>query len=149
MTGLDPVYVATVSVPGYLPMTDEPAVFDTAREAWAWLAEERGRDQEQCELIPGDTSQFELEALSVGRARLAGQLLNGNQEGGDGPGAVYAPTPGYFGDHDLGLVYAVSRVEHADYPHYAGYLHDCPACLARCYCDGEHAQCVHEGEHYL
>jgi hypothetical protein len=38
-------FVATVNVPGYLPQEDEPAVFDTAREAWAYLRDERMGDE--------------------------------------------------------------------------------------------------------
>jgi hypothetical protein len=39
-------YVATVNTPGYLPEDDEPAVFETARDAWEYLAEEVERDAE-------------------------------------------------------------------------------------------------------
>jgi len=41
------MFVATVHVPGYMPMDDDPPVFDTASEAWAYLATERERDEDQ------------------------------------------------------------------------------------------------------
>ncbi len=36
-------YVATMNVPGYLPEDDDPAVFDDIPSAWAYLAGERER----------------------------------------------------------------------------------------------------------
>lgn len=36
-------YVATINVPGYLPMDDDPPVFDSAREAWQYLVGEVDR----------------------------------------------------------------------------------------------------------
>jgi hypothetical protein len=33
--------------------------------------------------------------------------------------------------------------EHADYPHHPGYLYDCPACEAHCYCKPGDTECVH------
>lgn len=42
---------------------------------------------------------------------------------------------------------AVPTVNHTDYPHHPGYLHDCPACEASCHCTEGNAECVFEGEH--
>lgn len=36
---------------------------------------------------------------------------------------------------------------HVDYPHTPGYLHDCPACAARCHCSPGSADCVFDGYH--
>lgn len=36
---------------------------------------------------------------------------------------------------------------HVDYPHFSGYLFDCPACEASCHCAPGNAECVFEGEH--
>lgn len=36
---------------------------------------------------------------------------------------------------------------HVDYPHWPGYLIDCPACEAECHCAPGNAECVYEGEH--
>lgn len=37
--------------------------------------------------------------------------------------------------------------EHVNYPHYPGYLYDCPACEAECHCTEGNAVCVFDGEH--
>lgn len=147
---LPPVYVATVYVPGYLPMSDEPAAFDTAREAWAWLADERQRDEDAA---PDDSDTGEYsEWLAALRHIASNDHEHGNRHedwptNASGSGYVHADTPGSDSPHDLGLIYRVSRVDHADYPHEAGYLPDCRACEARCHCDGESAECVYGGDH--
>jgi len=33
-------------------------------------------------------------------------------------------------------------MDHVDYPHTPGYLYDCPACEAECFCTPGSAQCV-------
>ena len=38
-------------------------------------------------------------------------------------------------------------LQHVDYPHEPGYLHDCPACQARCHCTPDAAPCVYDGPH--
>lgn len=95
-----PRYVATINVPGYLPMDDEPPVFDTAREAWQYLADERERGEDETEGEEYSQTFFTLRALAH----------DGPAEG-DEPGTVYGYTPGYEGEHDLGLVYSVSIAE--------------------------------------
>lgn len=98
-----PRYVATINTPGYLPMDDNPPVFDTAREAWEYLATERGYAEDDA---PGGVDYSDtwhtLQALGTGEAE------------GDQPGTVYGPTPGHDGDHDLGLAYTVSVAEGGD-----------------------------------
>lgn len=47
----------------------------------------------------------------------------------------------------IGRAYHVRYIYHVDYPHEPGYLPDCPACEAVCWCDGESAECVYGGEH--
>ena len=37
--------------------------------------------------------------------------------------------------------------DHVDYPHEPGYLHDCPACEARCHCEQYSPMCVYTGRH--
>lgn len=101
-------YLATINVPGYLPMDDDPPIFDAAREAWAYLADER-RDAEDSAFQPGDDTGFSatvnmLESLGDGTLSL-------DEVGVDGTGSVGGVTPGYTGDHDLGLIYSVSIVE--------------------------------------
>jgi hypothetical protein len=107
-------YVATINVPGYLPEDDDPAVFDTATEAWWYLYHERcnddwqdvdlpteGHDHRPSTLCPicSDVEDSET-ADELGRMAIQGQS-----------GTVYGPTPGYDGDHDLGLAYSVTEVD--------------------------------------
>lgn len=89
-------FLATINVPGYLPMDDEPPVFDTAREAWQYLVSEVERSWDD---FPEDDNGACIEAHT--------QFHNVNQ---DEEGTVYAPTPGYDGNHDLGLAYSVTEI---------------------------------------
>jgi hypothetical protein len=81
-------YVATINVPGYLPMDDDPPVFDTAREAWEYLYEEHER------AVDGAEAWREDDGIDIHNM--------------DREGVIYASTPGYEGDHDLGLAYCVT-----------------------------------------
>lgn len=91
-------YVATVNVPGYLPENDDPPTFDSPREAWQYLVGEVDRWWDS---FPED------EAGACIEAHTAMHNLDQSQTG-----TVYvAATPGYWGDHDLGLAYSVSEVE--------------------------------------
>lgn len=136
-------YLAVVNVPGYLPMADEPAEFDSARDAWEYLADERRRDED--DLGDGEYSET-VDALA--RQADAGWLVCDFER----VGAVYGPTPGYDGSHDLGLSYSVTvadEPEHVNYPHEPGRLYDCPACEAQCHCDADPGttECVYSGPH--
>lgn len=128
-------YVATINVPGYSPMADEPAVFDTAHEAWSWLAGEREHDEDHAS--DGDTGYSDTHTSLV----QLGDAIESQ------PGSVWGDTPGYDGNHDLGLAYSVQELAHATYPHEPGRLHDCAACEAYCWCvDSSHMElCVHCG----
>lgn len=102
-------YVATINVPGYLPTDDDPPVFDTPAEAWQYLADERQKDEDaNCDVIVVPVGEEwsetvrELDTL----ASTAGVTCNCN---GCSLGTVYGDTPGYEGDHDLGLAYSVSE----------------------------------------
>lgn len=99
------MYVATINVPGYLPMDDDPPMFDQAREAWLWLAQERQRDEDAAEM-PGDSySQTVLDLEHrASRVDAWGHPVSRR-------GTVYGSTPGYEGDHDLGLAYSVTEVQ--------------------------------------
>lgn len=98
-------YVATINVPGYLPMDDEPPTFETTAAAWGYLADERKRDD--AAWIPDDPEDPEGPA-SLDECTLT---LEAYERDGHGEGTVYGNTPGYDGDHDLGLAYSVSAVE--------------------------------------
>lgn len=91
------MYVATINIPGYLPQDDDPPTFETAREAWQYLVGEVDRSWDY---YPEDTNGACLEAHT--------EMHNLDQSQ---PDTVYAPTPGYVGDHDLGLAYSVTYEE--------------------------------------
>jgi hypothetical protein len=108
-------YVATINVPGCLPMDDEPPIFETAGEAWWWLYHERcdadwrdvelpedaEHDHRPTSLCPTCSEIEDSEtADELGRFAISGEV-----------GTVYGPTPGYTGEHDLGLAYSVTYVE--------------------------------------
>ena len=96
-------YVATVNVPGYLPMDDEPAVFGSILDAWGYLADERMHGEEDgacfrehgCQWAPGKPYTSTVQEIQTMTT----------------VGTVKGDTPGYHGDHDLGLAYSVSVVE--------------------------------------
>lgn len=89
-------YVALINTPAYLPWDDEPPTFDNPWEAWVYLADQRRRqedDAEDAHLYPAYTDTVhELDRCA---------------DNGTGIGTVYGPTPGYDGEHDLGLAYSV------------------------------------------
>jgi hypothetical protein len=95
------MYVAIVNTPGYLP-DDEPVKFDTASEAWAYLADERMRDEHEHD---GTLSSVYAE-LDARANRTAADGTNVARSG-----TVYGDTPGYDGDHDLGIAYSVEPAE--------------------------------------
>lgn len=104
------MFVATINIPGYLPMDDDPPTFDTAREAWEYLAGEREHAED------GDDSLTEYtQTVSVLDHAATDQVYGNPFEdcplNADGTGTIYGPTPGYDGDHDLGLAYSVSVAE--------------------------------------
>lgn len=110
-------YIAIVNVPGYSPMSDEPATFDSAQEAWAYLADERERDEDDT-LTDDETPYSETHArlaylahpLHWEHEHAASWVVNNGLDS-DGTGVVYSDTPGYTGDHDLGLAYSVQIAE--------------------------------------
>lgn len=97
------MYVATINVPGYLPTDDDPPGFETAREAWQYLAE-----QLDLEWRSGPESPSQATTLADLDRRANPRWLVCDFER---VGTVYGPTPGYDGDHDLGLAYSVEYVE--------------------------------------
>lgn len=101
-------YITIVNVPGYLPdgMDEEPAEFDTAKDAWYALYHERIDDESNypCPLC-NDTMTHgpfgDCDDDSDAATALADMARR------DEPGVCYLSTPGYDGDHDLGLAYSV------------------------------------------
>lgn len=113
------MYVATINVPGYLPMDDDPPTFETAAEAWWYLYHERCQAEldAPCDLCDdtmshgpcGDCDDDSETARELSkRARWASSGLVCDFEA---VGSVHGPTPGYRGDHDLGLAYSVTELE--------------------------------------
>lgn len=95
-------YIATINVPGYLPMDDDPPVFDSPGEAWGYLRDERERAEDDTAEEDDDTysdTYYSLRRRAKDTARVptAANALD----------TVTGPTPGYQGDHDLGLAYSV------------------------------------------
>jgi hypothetical protein len=111
------MYTATINVPGYLPMDDDPPIFETAAEAWWYLYHERcyGESDYPCRVCVEETGedcgeQSETADELSKRAKWAESGLVCDFET---QGTVYGDTPGYDGDHDLGLAYSVTLVEEA------------------------------------
>ena len=99
-------YVATINIPGYLPMDDDPPVFDTAVEAWEYLANIRREFEDSAEL-PGDSYSDTVLALEANSMRMKA----------DGTpyqftGTVYGPSVlGENDPHDLGYAYSVEWLD--------------------------------------
>lgn len=91
-------YQAIYNSVGYLSEQDEIPLFDTAAEAWGYLAQER-RDHEDGEEVDSGHSIIvqELER----RAAISDSPL----------GVVLGDTPGYTGAHDIPIVYEVRIAE--------------------------------------
>lgn len=106
------MYTARINVPGYLPTDDDPPVFDTAAEAWWYLAEERERDEDN---YPEWADHGCPDSTACGYSETHGELVDAanfaHTSEWDGIDTIYGPTPGYDGSHDLGLAYSVSAVE--------------------------------------
>lgn len=104
-------YVAYVNVPGYMPMSDEPAVFENSADAWDYLADERKRDDNAW--IPENSDDpdgpHRLDDTTLELERYARE--------NHGIGTVYGNTPGCEPEeciHDLGLAYSVDYAEDDD-----------------------------------
>jgi hypothetical protein len=104
-------YVAEVNVPGYLPTSDEPVVFETAEAAWAWLCDARELDEEHEESEDWSATRGVLALLATESASLPTPAGTGVSVmvGPDRCGTVYGPTPGVDPAHDLGLAYSVTE----------------------------------------
>lgn len=88
-------FTAIINTPGYLPDSDDVPVFDTPGEAWAYLADER-REAEDAFTFARDYSDTV-------------NTLDAYATANHGEDVVYGPTPGYDGDHDLGIAYSVQE----------------------------------------
>lgn len=101
-------YVATMNTPGYLPMDDEPPVFATPEEGWNYLEDERRRGEDD---YADPSFEGYSETLNILETLAEGTTAARENAGVDpdtGTGTVYGATPGYDGDHDLGIAYSVT-----------------------------------------
>lgn len=103
------MYVATINVPGYLPMDDDPPVFDTAAEAWQYLMDERERAINEAAHIDDIGTSFGDDQTWL--------VMRGHRDAGY-TGSVYGFNPSlsasfdeFEENHDLGLAYSVTEVE--------------------------------------
>ncbi len=95
------MFQAIINVPGYLSEQDETPEFETCEQAWAYLRDERMRDlDDPMNDEDDDKPDYALEEME-------GYLSE------PAVGTVYGTTPGYDGDHDLGLAYSVVEVIYA------------------------------------
>jgi hypothetical protein len=103
-------FIAIINTPGYMPEA-EPAEFDTVGEAWEWLAQERRDAEDEAETV----AQGYSATVNILDTLAADQDWSTCENAGVDPlsaeGTVYGPTPGYEGDHDLGLAYTVTSRE--------------------------------------
>lgn len=106
------MFVAIVNVPGYLPMAEDLPTFESAAEAWSYLAEERQRDD--AAWVPDFPEDPEGPA-SLDATCL--ELERRSTEQYPHVGTVYGPTPGMDADdarYDLGLAYSVDYAEESE-----------------------------------
>jgi hypothetical protein len=106
-------FLATVNVPGYLPMDDDPPVFDTAAQAWASHANGREGWEDDFPDWPFEGIGEYTETVEALRYAAGPDVEYGNPcedwpLNADGTGVIYGDTPGYDGRHDLGLAYCVT-----------------------------------------
>lgn len=112
-------YVAIINTPGYMSEQDELPTFDTAREAWEYLAEERMRAEEAAEDDDGAEWSDTVDTLGAlgeeahWRHSEHGVWLAENGFNPDGTGTVYGGTPG-GAMYDLGVAYSVQLAEEGE-----------------------------------
>jgi len=121
-------FMAVTNVPGYLP-EGEPGIFDTAREAWSHLHQERRWEEDYA---PDDGTGEYSDTCDWLEYLASPDVEYGNRHDGrarqldaSGAGSVHGPSINP-GEHDLGLCYTVTALP-------------CPP-----WCSGEHP-CTEEG----
>lgn len=106
------MYVATINTPGYLPEDDEPWEFDTASQAWEYLAHERQMVEEDHDVDDhydlADLDRYEIsdvvDALRDMAATTERDIVLVQE-------CLWGHTMGRRGDPlDLGLAYCVTPV---------------------------------------
>lgn len=122
-------FIAIINIPGYLSMADEPDLFDTAAEAWDYLAAERRDSEDEYEEWRESYSETVLQ-LEANSMRLMADNTPYNFTG-----TVYGQTPGSDSEHDLGLAYSVDYYE-GEFPE-CKHLHAKATCgiCGKSWCD--------------
>lgn len=86
--------------------------FETAQQAWAYLADELAREED---MHPDDLGEYSSTVTALRYLASDDHVPGSPHEdwptSTEGVGTVYGSTPGYDGDHDLGLAYSVVRSE--------------------------------------
>jgi hypothetical protein len=108
-------FAATINIPGYLPLADETPVFDTAQDAWGYLAEERELAEDYAPVDPDTGHETGEYSGTWGHLKYiaSGEHQHGNPNedwptNADGTGTVYGGNmTGPDDEHDLGLAYTV------------------------------------------
>jgi len=125
-------YQAIINTPGYLSEQDDLIEFDSIKEAWEYLAEERERcwDWGMEELPEGEESALES---------LRSQDLCS---------VVVLPTPGEPRLYDLGVAYTVTEAPHCTHSWVGGMMVIHPEDLATVAATGRVIECERCGEEY-
>lgn len=88
-------FTTIINTPGYLPWAESNEEFDTCSQAWEYLIQVR-TDQLD-DPMPDEDHDKPDSALE--------EMIEHANEGS--LGSVWGRTPGYNGDHDLGIAYSV------------------------------------------
>lgn len=95
------MFRAIINTPGYLPWADENHEFETCSQAWEYLRDQR--------LYHLDDPMADEDADSPDEPIEEMESYIDTDE----VGSVWGHTPGYDGDHDLGIKYSVAQVTYA------------------------------------
>jgi hypothetical protein len=103
---VSPGFITTTNVPGYSP-TSDPVWHQTITEAWEYHRSERYDAFTDADVSEeNDATINRLQMSADGQWEPAFGVSDHN-----GTGTIYGTTPGYEGDHDLGLAYTVTAVQ--------------------------------------
>lgn len=108
------MFVATINIPGYLPDDTDPPTFETAREAWEYLTEERQRYEEDLPEPEWSDTANDLMAAAHSNAwdgeRFIAEVWDIDR---NGEGFIWGASsdPERDSAYDLGYVYSVTKAE--------------------------------------
>lgn len=108
-------FLATMNTPGYLPWDDDPPTFETAGDAWDYLAQQRREQEDQAEYVREDGADvFDTNSYYTDTV----QELDAKASANAGPDTVYGHTIECDGDGPgcLYIAYNVTEVTDAESP---------------------------------